>query len=66
MGLFGSPGGNSRTYYIVKTVLGLMAAVLLVVLGLQDLQGRGWALLAVAGAIVVATALRWLVFREKR
>ena len=66
MGLFGSPGGNSRTYHLVKTVLGLAAAALLVVMGLQDLQGRGWAMLVVAGAIVVATVLRWLVFREKR
>ena len=66
MGIFGSPGGNSSTYHVVKTALGLAAAVLLAVLGLQDLHGRGWALLLIAGAIVGATILRWLVFREKR
>jgi hypothetical protein len=65
MGLFGSPGGNSQTYHVVKTVLGLLVAIVLVVLGLQDMQGRGWPLLLIAGVILLSSLLRWLIFREK-
>ena len=66
MGAMGSSGGNSQTYHVAKTVAGLVIAVLLVIMGLRDLHGQGWALLLIAAAIVAATLLRWLVFREKR
>lgn len=59
-------GGNSQTYHVVKTVVGLVIAALLAIMGLRDLHGQGWPLLLIAGAIVIATVLRWLVFREKR
>jgi hypothetical protein len=66
MAVMKDTSGNSQTYHLVKSVLGLLVAGLAAILGVQDLYGRGWALLLIAGAIVVATVMRWMVFREKR
>ena len=66
MASMNSRGPNSQRYHLAKTVFCLATALLLIVLGLQDLHGHGWAKLLIAVAILVATVMRWLVFREKR
>ena len=59
------PMRQSKGYRTVWTVAGLAGAAALAVRGLLDLRAGGsWALLVVAGLMLVAIALRHFVYRD--
>lgn len=55
---------GSTGYRAGLAIAGLLAALALIVRGVLDLRGGGWAMLLVAAAILVALALRRFVFRD--